>query len=58
MVTAILVLILVALAVTLSIVRPSGEFVSPRPIDPDRDSERMFADLRALPDYRPDARLR
>jgi hypothetical protein len=52
MTTAIIVLLLVGLAVTLSIVRPAEQFTDQSPVD--RDRERLLADLRARPDYRPD----
>jgi hypothetical protein len=55
MVTAIVVLLCVALAVAISIIRPTGGFPAPTPVD--RDRERVLADLRALPDYRSDVRL-
>ncbi|HET6258991.1 hypothetical protein [Pseudonocardia sp.] len=55
MVTAIIVLICVALAVAISIIRPTGNFPAPTVVD--RDRERVLADLRALPDYRCDVRL-
>jgi hypothetical protein len=56
MMTAILVLLLVALGVTLSIIRPGGgHLVEPAPVD--RDRERLLADLRALPGFRSDFRL-
>jgi hypothetical protein len=53
---AIIVLLGVALAVTLSVVRPSASSVLP-PAPADRDRERLLADLRALPAYRYDVRL-
>jgi hypothetical protein len=55
MVTAILVLLVVAALVTLSIVRPTTSFLTPAPADRDRD--RTVGDLRALPGYRSDVRL-
>jgi hypothetical protein len=55
MVTAIVVLLLVALAVAISIIRPTGGFPVPTAVD--RDRERVLADLRAQPDYRSDVRL-
>lgn len=56
MMTAILVLLLVALGVTLSIIRPGGgHLVEPAPVD--RDRERLLADLRALPGFHSDFRL-
>ena len=56
MVTAIVVLLVVAALVTLSIVRPSSPFPSAAPAD--RDRQRQLDELRALRDYRPDAQLR
>jgi hypothetical protein len=56
MATAIIVLLLVSLAVALSIVRPARPFTPPDPVD--RDRERLLADLRALPEYRPGIHVR
>jgi hypothetical protein len=55
MVTAIIVLLVVAALVTLSIVRPSSSLLRPAPAD--RDRERTLNDLRALPGYHSDVRL-
>jgi hypothetical protein len=55
MVTAIVVLLVVAALVTLSIVRPSSSLLNPAPAD--RDRERTLGELRALSDYRSDVRL-
>ena len=53
MATATLVLLLLSLALTISILRPGRP--SDGPAGPgDHDRERLLADLRALPDYRPD----
>ena len=55
MATAIIVLLIVAVAVTISIVRPAGRVGLSTPVD--RDRERELAELRALPGYHPDIRL-
>lgn len=56
MVTAMFVLLGVAALIALSIGRPSSSFPISRPTDRDRD--RTLADLRALPGYHSDVRLR
>jgi hypothetical protein len=55
MVTAIIVLLVVAALVTLSIVRPSSSLLTPAPADRDRD--RTLTELRGLHDYHSDVRL-
>ncbi len=55
MTTALVVLTLVALAVWLSATRPTP--AAPDRVPLDRDRERLHADLRAQPGYRPDVPL-
>ena len=54
MITAIVILLIVAALVALVTGRPS----SPFPALADRDRQRQLDELRALPDYRSDAQLR